>query len=275
MSNYLTFYYDGKLRNESSLFLSDYVYKDNKMEYSFILNGYNEYVNSGTYLEYEIANNHGKFKNRIDLLNPKNRFVGVGICTLTIIKNVRNEDKGERISYFMVHERNPLLTEHPGQKSVIPAGTFEPIVKSKLCTPENFNIENTVFREFGEEVLGIDDFTSLVGVELLEEGIIGKIRSASKTKYLGAGFDIMNGKLEMMGLLIIDAAKIEKDCADFSIEEVLNYIKLSPNAEGDVFTRKLTKAYLNQYANSVLCTPVARQIFKIVVENFYNKDFLE
>lgn len=274
LSNYRACYYEGRLRDEPSYFLINFEKTEGKAEFTFFKHGYNEYINSGTYLEYEIANSHNRaeknfLKNRVDILDFSNRYVGVGICTLTIIKNIYNEDSKKNISYFLMHERNPLLAEHPGQKSVVPAGTLEPINKTDFSAPENYNIENTVYREFNEEVLGKEDFSALSSVELLDDDvIISKIRKASHTKYLGAGLDIMNGKLEIIGLLIIDADKMGAEFKKLTIEGFLTKIRCTPNAEGSIFTKKLTRPHLNQYMNNVSCAPVARQLCKVLVDHF-------
>ncbi len=273
LSNYLSFYYEGKLRNEDSYFLTATDIIQNRRSFSFLVKGYNEYINSGTYLEYEISNSHGNPYNRIDLKDFHNRYVGVGVCTITIINNVFEEETGKKISYFLVHQRNNFLAEHPGQISIVPAGTLEPIVKGNVKAIENLNIANTIYREFGEEILGLEEFTSLADPELLNEGIIGKIMNeASKTKYLGTGIDIMNGKCEIMSMLIIDADKMGSDYKNSTIYDFLNKMKISPNSEGVVNHKKLTKTNLVQYAYNVMCTPVTRQIFQILLNNYDNKD---
>ena len=79
----------------------------------------------------------------------------------------------------------------------------------------------------------------------------------------------------MMGILIIDVNKMDLKYHNLTIEEFLSKIGLAPNSEGVIFTKKLTKVHLNQYANNVLCAPIARQVCKILVENFEDKSLFE
>ena len=98
-------------------------------------------------------------RRRIDPFDFLNRVPTVGIVTLTILYNVKSEDDNTIKNHFILHRRSNNVTECKNMINVIPAGIYQPTFNSNYQNPDP--IEYTVFREFGEELLGKKEFTEL------------------------------------------------------------------------------------------------------------------
>lgn len=259
------------LRNSNSYFLKA-VNKDDGIKYIVHGAGYNNYIESGLYLEYDLSNYelddirrgvHMRLRDQLNLLNFNNRYVGIGVCTLTILKNVYNKKtKNNTDTYFLIHNRGSNLTEHPSQKSVIPAGTFEPN-GDNYSDERSLRFSNTVYREFIEELFNDEDFNLLGTNELIENNEqIENLKVASNLYYLGSGIDIINGKLEVLSVLVIDVSKWDKEyrCMD---SNDLNQ-SFQANFEGNITIREFRYDRLKQYATDSNFVPCAREIFSIL-----------
>lgn len=263
LKNYEDYYCKIPLRNNDTYYL--YEYKDGV--YKVYMDGYNKYIESGLYLEYDLSFvtpntiRSSTLRNHLDLLNFKNRNVGIGVCTLTVFKHVYNKNtKKNEDAYFLLHNRSNNLTEHPSQKSIVPAGTFEPI-NSIVSDEDNLNFSNTVYREFAEEILGQIEFEELHNTQLIDE-TLKAIKDASKIYYLGSGIDVLNGKLELLNILVIDALKIGSKYKKLDINDIVR--KFTGNFEGTIKIKDFSLAMLKQYRDDVNCVPCAREIFSIL-----------
>lgn len=259
------------LKDKPSYFLKN-VNKKDKTEYIVHGEGYNHYIESGLYLEYDLSNYEPddinkkgsmKLREKLDLLNFSNRYVGIGICTLTLFKNVYNrKTKENKDTYFLIHNRGSNLTEHPSQKSVIPAGTFEPIGKD-YTKKSSLDFSNTVYREFVEELFNDDEFTDLGTSELIENNeVIKNLKTASKLYYLGSGIDIINGKLEVLNILVIDVLKWEEKYKKMDSHSLKT--SFQTNFEGEIEIKEFRYERLKQYSTDSNFVPCAREIFSIL-----------
>lgn len=98
-----------------------------------------------------------------DVFDFTNRFVGIGINALTILQNVEDDD-GRSSSYFLLHRRSASgVAEGANSYHVVPAGSYQPATVEfpALVDASDRNLNSTVVREFGEELLGIEEFADL------------------------------------------------------------------------------------------------------------------
>ncbi len=259
------------LKDKPSYFLKA-VNKKEKIEYIVHGAGYNHYIESGLYLEYDLSNYEPSYirkngtmrlRDQLDLLNFRNRYVGIGICTLTLFKKVYNrKTKKNEDTYFLIHKRGSNLTEHPSQKSVIPAGTFEPNGKNYM-EKRSLDFSNTVYREFIEELFNDDEFANLGTCELIDNNKeINDLKQASNLYYLGSGIDIINGKLEVLSILVIDISKWSKKYKNMDSHNLK--MSFQTNFEGEIEIKEFRYDRLKQYSTDSNFVPCAREIFSIL-----------
>jgi hypothetical protein len=199
----------------------------------------------------------------------ENRYVGIGICTLTIFKNLSSENDQNSKGGFLLHERSrdANVTQAMGTIHVVPAGEYQPQGMSfdNFKTVDRF-LCNNVMREFGEELLNIPEFTKLNNNNLLTENfIVNNIlknvindKRNSELYFLGIGIDALNTKCEVLTCLVIDM----KEIPEIDMNTFIH------NSEGVPKLHPFKKDYISQYMNDDSVLASAREILKIVHENF-------
>ena len=194
-----------------------------------------------------------------DIFDLTNRFAGIGIITLTILKNVISPE-GELRHYFLVHKRSQNVAEGTGSYHAIPAGSYQPVtVEFPLETdPIDLNLGNTVTREFGEELLGIDEFENLYNSTLLSAG-----PQLPKPLFIGIGLDPLNLKTELMSCLMIDVAADARVLRGKTTYQEIDEF-LTGTYEGSVSLKELTVSMLRQFSDNPMSIPSFRQILKTV-----------
>ncbi|MDO4732076.1 MAG: hypothetical protein Q4B50_00970 [Bacillota bacterium] len=204
-----------------------------------------------------------------DVFDLDNRFAGIGINTATILYNVEMPgaaldapEKTERRAILLLHHRSSQVAEGIGAIHVIPAGSYQPIGQ-KLDSPFNRNMANTVYREFGEELLNIDELAHLNAEELLDE----KLRRW-KVLLLGFGIEPLNTKIEVLTTLQIDLAleenrRIFGNCR--SLSQLENFF--STNYEGHLSLVPLERRNLLQYQRDPRMTPAGKELLSILLEH--------
>ena len=200
------------------------------------------------------------YRKRIDPFDLSNRFSGIGICTLTILKNFEDDSS---ITRFLVHHRSPNMAEGGEVFHAVPAGSYEPV-----CTREYHNFDkidksptNTIIREFLEEVIDSESYNRLASEELLEEG---RKKLCADIFFVGIGFEPLNLKTEMLTCMIIDVKNSqlfhERTSKDFNKNFTKSY-------EGEVKIREFTKGNLEHYENNLRSIPAFREILRVVIEH--------
>ena len=134
---------------------------------------------------------------------------------------------------------------------------------------------DSVLREFGEELLGYEEYFDLSNSDLLE-GLKGVI----KPIFLGAGFEPLNTMLDVLSAIVInvmsrlevngmplcpklEGGKLTKDSAitESQLEEVLN---TNSNFEGEITLIPFEASRLKQYEMDMRSTAGMRQFMKIL-----------
>lgn len=202
-----------------------------------------------------------------ELRELNNRFAGIGINCGTILYNVETTDlKGnpKKENFLLLHHRSGKVAECFGAVSAIPAGSYQP-VGMELRSDFNRDMANTVYREFGEELLGIEEFARLGDELVLEE----QYRQWD-VLFLGFGFEPLNTKIEAMA-----AMKIDMDDPDtlelFHGQHTLDGIRqfFRTNYEGNLLMVPFTAPILRQYRQDARTTPVGKEILSILLDHFH------
>lgn len=200
-----------------------------------------------------------------DLMALDNRFVGIGINNATVLYNVEVSDYwgGTRKEPFLLlHHRSGKVAECFGAISAIPAGSYQP-AGLEVRSAFNLNMANTVYREFGEELLGVEEFALLGDEEMLD------LRYCRwPVLLLGMGFEPMNTKLEVMS-----AMKIDMDDQDtrelfggnYTDEGLKKFFRT--NYEGNLVLVPFKEPALRQYHQDHRTTPVGKEILTILLEH--------
>ncbi len=225
-----TFVYNFLKYNENNthlfngkLYAAKEVKKDqNKIKLIVHRTDYYSFLNTCRALEllYETKEKQSKFD--LDILDLTNRYAGVGVNALTIIKNVRKRtDPSKKRNYFLIHERSDKVMESPNKIHVVPAGSYQPITSIDRMmgikddsAAFNRDMANTVYREFCEEILNTNHMSEINSHKLLIESTDYQFcKRFLKTYYLGLGLEPYNTKMEVLALAVIDIDEIltEKD----------------------------------------------------------------
>ncbi len=196
-----------------------------------------------------------------------NRFAGIGINCGTILYNVETADyKGNtrKENYLLLHHRSGKVAECFGAISAIPAGSYQP-VGMELRSTFNRDMANTVYREFGEELLGIEEFARLGDEMVLEQ----QYRQWD-VLLLGFGFEPLNTKIEAMAAMKIDMDQ-EGTRDLFQGQHTLEGIKqfFRTNYEGNLLMVPFSEPVLRQYHQDARTTPVGKEILSILLDHFY------
>lgn len=179
----------------------------------------------------------------IELESYRERAVGIGVCTLTVIRMSQDE------AYFLVHHRSDKVGEAPGTVSMVPAGSFAPTGEYDHGDPENPigdepSLYNNVFREFEEELLGLTE----VEHPQFYRPILGKeVFDRERLYYLGMGFDPVTTKMEMVTMLVIDwTDKVEGMLFDLCEERTADLSKVrkieNPVARVEAFFNEVSSS---------------------------------
>lgn len=208
-----TYLFNGKL-----FAAKDIVKSGNKVKFILHKTDYYSFLNTCKVLELLYETKERKQKLDIDILDLTNRYAGIGINCLTIIKNVRKRtNPKKKANYFLIHQRTSKVIESPDHIHVVPAGSYQPIVSidhehdPKLI---NFNkdMSNTAYREFCEEILNTAHMSEINSYSLLTESNDYQFcKKFLKVYYIGAGLEPYNTKMEILALAIIDIDEILKE----------------------------------------------------------------
>ena len=205
----------------------------------------------------------------------ENRFAGIGVCTLTILKNFDSDRGDEKGAAFLIHQRSSGQAEGGGAFHVVPAGSYQPLSTIKLynCPEEDLyeelkrtvkdDLTNTVIREFMEEVIDHDLYSRLASEDLLEK----KLKEiCADVFFLGVGFEPLNAKAEIMACIIVDVKNSEIFKKARTIKALEEKIKKS--YEGEVKVHDFSLDWLKHYENNIKSIPACREILRTVIKRF-------
>ncbi len=302
-----TYLFNGKLYAAK-----DIVKDGNKVKFLVHRTDYYSFLNTCKALELLYETKEKKQKFEIDILDLTNRYVGIGINCLTVIKNVRKRtDPTKKRNYFLIHSRSDKIIESPNKVHVVPAGSYQPITsidsinQNNTASSEfNRNMENTVYREFCEEILNTNHANEINSFRLLTESNDYQFcKKFLKVYYIGAGIEPYNTKMEILALGVIDIDEIvkEKDsdlikafidehkvvnnvkkalAANEKLEDKINLDLLSSiitrkdevvdyqSIEGEIKFEKLSRAMFEQYYSHNHITPSGKEIFGFMYEHY-------
>lgn len=204
-----------------------------------------------------------------DVFDLDKRFAGIGVNNATILYHVEmHEDPRDPDSpvikrpILLLHHRSGQVAEGIGSIHVVPAGSYQP-VGVDIRSPFNVQMVNTVYREFGEELLNIDEFAHLGDEEVLEEQY-----KQWQVILLGMGFEPLNTKVE-----VLTAMKIDMDQAGnrklFGGQYTLEGLKdfFTNNYEGTLTLVPMDRKTLRQYQADPRMTQSGKEILSIMLEH--------
>lgn len=199
----------------------------------------------------------------------ENRFAGIGVNNATILYHVEMPEdprnpEGPKVKrpILLLHHRSGQVAEGIGSIHVVPAGSYQP-VGVDLRSPFNVQMANTVYREFGEELLNIDEFFHLGDEEVLEEQY-----KRWKVILLGMGFEPLNTKVEVMTAMKIDMDDVENRRMfgnQYTLNGLIDFF--SNNYEGTLTLVPLDKKTLHQYQTDPRMTQSGKEILSIMLEH--------
>lgn len=268
--------------------------KNDKIKFNVYETDYYSFMNTCRVLELMYETRERNKKLDIDILDLTNRYCGIGINCFTVLKNVKlKKDSSIKNDYFLIHQRTNKVIESPEKVHVVPAGSYQPM--TSLGSKEkgikfDKNMENTIYREFCEEILNTHHMKELNSLNLLEEELDYKLlKSKSKIYYLGCGLEPYNTKMEVLALMIIDMDNINEGIEKEEMDEFLEMHpnlnsngniatdiqtfknalnKENVNSEGNILIEKLSKAMLEQYYSLENSTPSSKEIFAYLYQNY-------
>ena len=245
--------------------------------------GYFDFLDTCEYLGFEMSYLHkikrkrmpyqlGRFRGlpqrtrQRELRDLDNRFAGIGINCGTIFYNVETTDfrgNKQKETFLLLHHRSGKVAECFGAISAVPAGSYQP-VGMELRSDFNRDMANTVYREFGEELLGIEEFARLGDELVLEE----KYRQWD-VLFLGFGFEPLNTKIEVMSAMKIDmdqpaTRNLFED--NYTLDGIKQFLRA--NYEGTLLLVPFTEPVLRQYHQDARTTPVGKEILSILLDHF-------
>lgn len=204
-----------------------------------------------------------------DVFDLGNRFAGIGVNNATILYNVEMHENPRdpespmiKRPILLLHHRSGQVAEGIGSIHVVPAGSYQP-VGVDIRSDFNVQMANTVYREFGEELLNIDEFAHLGDEEVLEEQY-----KQWKVILLGIGFEPLNTKVEVMTAMKIDMDLPENRKlfgGQHTLDGLANFF--SNNYEGSLTLVPMDRKTLHQYQNDPRMTQSGKEILTIMLEH--------
>lgn len=224
---------------------------------------------SDAYVLSSASNKPSMLRRKLNPFDFSNRISTIGMVTLTVLHNVEDDENGSGITkYFILHRRSNDVTECKNMINAIPAGSYQP---SFFGSEEKIEpLGYTVFREFGEELLGYKEFSEINNVKEID-----KLFSADNMDlndriiYLGAAINPVNLYLELLTILPMDLS----DCRYQHIfgGNKLSQIKtrLTANEESnELYVIELTPNMIQHYSHMHLCTPALKQIMTVFHKHY-------
>ena len=215
----------------------------------------------------ESANSYKDLEQRIkisrNIFDSNSRFPAIGICAITILKNVLtcNEGKEERKSFFILHKRTGAVAESIGMNGVIPSGSYQPIKinESKEWNEQNEqsempNLTETVHREFLEEILGFSEQHDLQAKKLIENTGIEEF--VDEIYFLGTGYEPLSTKTEVLAAIIIDMADDRKNTSKWLTDKLKSQMKKKDKGKAKKLIEEYEKDKENKIDNEFLETSI-------------------
>ncbi|MBF2089820.1 MAG: CHAT domain-containing protein [Synechococcales cyanobacterium K44_A2020_017] len=144
------------------------------------------------------------------------RCTAFGTCALVVIKRSRKEPQ------FILNMRSNKLSETPGLKHIIPAGTFQPNFQDDRFHEQEFSFVENIIREFTEELLDDENLRGDSSSTLRFTDMYGERGKAFRREvvedrnvellYLGMVIDPINLKPEILTVLMIHEAYLRGIC---------------------------------------------------------------
>ncbi len=239
------------------------------------LGGFYDYFNTCGCLEYESA--YAALFRRTplarrkvgDLFTDQTRFPAVGICTMTVIKNL--EPDGGAV--FLMHKRAGSVAGSSGMIDVIPAGMFQPVswnvtpadLESRDGAPARISLKRNVLREYAEELQGQSEF--------LDAHAVGAEGGSplDQVYFLGMGYNPLSTHVELLTVGVVDAA-LHPEYQYFGTHPggvgADAPLKLSWESGAQVTALPLRISTLRQYQAMANTTCALRQIFSVAADHF-------
>jgi hypothetical protein len=196
------------------------------------------------------------------ILDFTNRSAAASVDTILIILDY---EQGRHV--FYIHTRSKKVTEAVGVFHVVPAGSFQPYAVGDAWHPRDFSIVRNVLREFGEEVIGKEEYqtlkTNAVDFESDEEmaPFVEAIRqSKAHIHFLGVGVTPINMRPVIFTSLVFRAnPRIRKAIKKFNgnYEGTYNVLPL------DDLPKFGEKPYLA--ASAAACVKLAAKNLKFLI----------
>ena len=255
-------YTDKKLFNGPAYRLVSADFSEGKMELNIQETTYYDYYDTCERLLYQAVcdiNRGYQKKEKADFVCRLNkpfdfesRVVGIGVSTLTIIKNLEGKN------YFLIHKRSGKVAEATNTVSAVPAGTLEHLGKDKMNG--SGMILCNIVREFEEELLGVQE------VENAEYYPMDRVDlNGFEFKFLGMGLDPLTTKLEFMSCMVIDA-NVSKLFSD-GFKGIFSDI-MKGSYEGSIHMVEFTKENLELHMHNRNAMPLFRDMMRIVGRSF-------
>lgn len=253
--------------------------------------GYKDFYDTCEYLVYEVAYAKSKEKKKrvgvtpctlerylpylparkacINVFDFTNRFVGIGVNAMIIVKGLPSKTNGESNPMFFLHVRSEEEGEAPNTNSVLPAGSWQPTSDYNENENQPQSLEYTFFREFKEEILGRMEMEN----PATEAIIINQLDGILKPYFLGIGLEPLNLKAEILVVAIMDFKEKESwpEIREINfkkintIEELEEQIKNNANYETEeFFLKELSQKTLAEYEKNKDSTAALREIARIV-----------
>lgn len=197
-----------------------------------------------------------------------NRVPTIGIVTLTVLFNVEVDNSSKKSAFFVLHKRSSNVAECKNMINAIPAGIYQPSFSGSSSVAEP--LEYTVFREFGEELLGRKEFSELNDTEEIQQ-LFSEDQTplCEKVYYLGAAINPVNLYMELLTILPIDMEKQnnKRILGDGTLKEIQK--RLITNEEsGEIFLEEFDLKKIRHYSHMHLSTPALKQIMTVLNEHF-------
>jgi hypothetical protein len=148
------------------------------------------------------------FRKKFPYDNYNNRFAKIGIITLLVLLNVKDDTTGKISDYFLIHDRKGDVIEATGQVSTIPEGAFQPPLDLNERRDTTYrdryfsdSITYNIAREFAEELFGKEELHTMSSLEMIEDEYE---LLKDKCYYLGIGFNPVEGHTELITIASID-----------------------------------------------------------------------